>query len=92
MIEAWNRKFKYVIVKKFKALSHDDLIERLPQMITYANKLKLPTLNTLSPFEVLRGMKVDDIGLRIKMEQAKYLRLKQNRAMNCEVVCLTPLN
>jgi len=87
MIEAWNKKFKYVVLRKFKIKSFEHLNELLPETITYANNLKLPSLKTLSPHEVLDGMKLEDLGMKIKVQEAKQLRLKQNRATDCKIVC-----
>ena len=89
MIEAWNKKFKQIILKKFKAESFEDLEVRLPKMMDYFNNLNLPILKTLSPNEVVTGVKYEDIGIREKMEGAKNMRLNQNRILICNIKTLS---
>jgi len=83
MIEAWNKKFKRIVLKKFIVKSFENLEEQLPKMIDYFNDLKLPVLKTLSPNEASAGVKYEDIGIKSKMEEAKFLRLSQNQVLLC---------
>ena len=66
MIEAWNKKFKQIILRRFKPTSFEELEKLMPYMIEYFNDLKLPVLKTLSPHEVLKGVKYEDFGIKIK--------------------------
>ena len=85
MIEVWNKKFKQVILKKFKAKSFENLKVELPNMVDYFNNLKLPVLRTLTPNEVIKGATYEDLQVKFKMEEAKLKRLVQNKMMNCHL-------
>ena len=85
MIEAWNKKFKQVILRKFKPYSFDHLQELLPEMIDYINNLKLPVHKTLSANEMLGGIKFEDHELKTKMTKARQIRLEQNQLIKCKV-------
>jgi len=89
MIEYWNRKFKYVIMKKFNPKNFDNLEELLPEMIKYSNSLYLPVLRTLTPNEAARGFQYEDFDFRLKVENAKRLRIFQNQTVDCDKLCLT---
>jgi putative transposase len=88
MIEYFNRKFKYVILRKFNPRHFDNLLELLPEMVKYNNNLFLPVLKTLTPNEVVKGLRYEDLDFKYKMQAAKRLRIAQNQAMDCEEVCL----
>ena len=85
MIEAWNKKFKQIILRRFKAKSFENLEEQLPKMVDYFNNLRLPVLQTLSPNEVITGVTYEDTGIRDKMYEAKLIRLNQNRLLSCNI-------
>jgi putative transposase len=85
MIEAWNKKFKQIILRKFKAKSFENLKAELPKMVDYFNNLPLPVLKTLTPNEIVSGAKYEDLEVRIKMDQAKIQRLNQNRILICNL-------
>ena len=85
MIEAWNKKFKHIILKKFKIKSFIHLEDELPFMLDYFNNLSLPVLNTLSPNEVATGVKYEDLEIKERMDNAKALRLGQNREFDCKI-------
>ncbi|MES2477978.1 MAG: hypothetical protein V4561_02755 [Bacteroidota bacterium] len=83
MIEAWNKKFKRVVLKKFKIKSCESLREDLPIMLDYFNNLPLPVLKTLTPNEVVKGVRYEDLNVRNKIDEAKLNRLEENRKLNC---------
>ena len=85
MIEAWNKKFKRIILKKFKAKTFENLEEQLPEMMDYFNNLYLPVLGTLTPNEVITGVSYEDIGTKDKMAEAKMLRLSENKLLICNI-------
>ncbi|MEI8278830.1 MAG: DDE-type integrase/transposase/recombinase [Bacteroidota bacterium] len=89
MIEAWNKKFKWIILKKFKINSLEHLEVQLPKMMDYFNNLKLPVLGTLSPNEAIAGMKYDDFDIKTKMAAAKKTRLGQNRLLICNIKAIS---
>lgn len=88
MIEAWNKKFKQIVLIKFKPKSVEHLVNILPEMLEYINHMKLPILKTLSPNEVLAGLKYEDLNLSEKMLLARKERLQKNRNLNCRLACL----
>jgi len=88
MIESWNHKFKYVILRKFGAKDFDNLKLLLPEMIHYNNNLNLPVLRTLTPNEVARGLKYEDLGFNLRIQKARKLRIFQNQTMDCNKICL----
>ncbi|HTN18785.1 MAG TPA: hypothetical protein VL092_13955 [Chitinophagaceae bacterium] len=83
MIEAWNKKFKRVVLKKFKIKSYESLCEDLPTMLDYFNNLPLPVLKTLTPNEVVKGVRYEDLNVRKKINEARLNRLEENRKLNC---------
>lgn len=85
MIEAWNKKFKQIVLKKFKAKSFENLESNLPIMVDYFNNLPLPVLKTLTPNEIIAGTKYEDLEVRAKMDKAKIQRLNQNRVLICNL-------
>lgn len=89
MIERWNNKFKYVILKKFAPKNFESLQELLPEMVKYNNNLFLPILKTLTPNEALRGMNYEELGIKLKIKEAKRLRILQNQSVDCERLCMS---
>ena len=89
MIEYWNRKFKYVILKKFGPKNFQNLEELLPEMIKYSNNLHLPVLRTLTPNEAIRGLRYEDLDFKFKVQKAKHLRIFQNQTIDCDKICST---
>ena len=88
MIERWNHKFKYVILRKFYPKNFDDLQLLLPEMIRYNNNLHLPVLRTLTPNETIRGVRYEDLDFKLKVQNAKRLRIFQNQTVDCGKICL----
>jgi putative transposase len=88
MIESWNHKFKYVILRKFNPKNFGNLEELLSEMIDYNNNLNLPVLRTLTPNEVARGLRYEDLGFNIRIQKAKQLRIFQNQTIDCNKICL----
>ncbi|MFT4062990.1 MAG: hypothetical protein QM642_11620 [Edaphocola sp.] len=89
MIESWNRKFKYHIIKKYSVTDCEHLKRMLPKMIDCANNLYLPTLKTLTPNEAISGMKYEDLNFIRLMEKARCVRIDENRNADCSKMCVT---
>src|ERR1700739_1004553 len=87
MIEQWNHKLKYIVLKKYKPESFKHLELILPEMIKYSNNLHLPVLNTLSPNEAIKGKKKKEIYNAIQVRMAKRKRKIENLRLRCEELC-----
>lgn len=85
MIEAWNRTFKRIVLHKFKLEINSSISmkKKLPIMLNYFNNLYLPSLNTLSPNEVVLGKTYQDLENKIKTKQALEKRIKINKNICC---------
>ena len=57
-------------------------------MLDYTNNLTLPILKTISPYEVILGVKYNDIEIKNKMIEAKKIRLIQNQFVRCSITKL----
>lgn len=89
MIESWNKKFKYHILKKYTITDYEHLERILPKLIDYANNLYLPTLKTLSPNEAISGLTYEDLNFNKLIEKAREIRLQENRNADCVKICFT---
>lgn len=84
-IEAWNKTFKRVVLRKFRIESADMMRKKLPEMLAYYNNLYLPTLNSLSPNEVVSGKTYRDLEMEAKIKQAKARRICVNQNLCCHL-------
>lgn len=57
-------------------------------MIHYNNNLNLPVLRTLTPNEVVNGLRYEDLGFNLRIKDAKRLRIFQNQTIDCNKICL----
>lgn len=87
LIEQWNHKLKYIVLKKYKPESFKHLEVILPEMVHYSNNLHLPLLHTLSPNEAIRGKKKKDVYNAHQVRLAILKRKSQNLRLKCDVLC-----
>jgi putative transposase len=87
MIEYWNHKLKYIVLKRYKPESFKHLQSILPEMINYSNNLHLPVLNTLSPNEAIKGKKKKDVYNDLQTILARHRRKIENNKLICEELC-----
>lgn len=82
-IEAWNKSFKRIVLRKFKIESAKSMRKRLQELIDYYNNLYLPSLNSLTPNEVVEGKTRRDIEKELNKKQILSDRLKSNQNLCC---------
>lgn len=82
-IEAWNKTFKRIVLKKYRIASKEMMIKKLPEMIDYYNNMYIPVLHSLTPNEVVAGKTRKDIEKELNKRQTLSDRLKCNRELCC---------
>ncbi len=87
MIETFNYKFKYIILRKYRPYSFKQVERKLPEMIEYYNNLYLPVLDTLSPNEAIKGRKKKSVEIPYNVKLVTQRRMLENRQINCHEIC-----
>jgi len=87
MIEMFNYKFKYIILKKFKPKSFKYIEKTLPVMVEYYNNLYLPVLQTFTPNEVMNGRKVKFHKQPTELLRLFRMRVRENQQLDCKRLC-----
>ncbi|GIM57041.1 hypothetical protein CAPN006_14340 [Capnocytophaga canimorsus] len=82
-IEAWNKKFKHILLRKYSIKSMLHMRKLIPEMLDYYNNLYLPSLESLTPNEVVAGKTRKTIEQEIRVKQNLIRRLEANRNLDC---------